>query len=191
MPADAAHWDRRYTESAQVWRAEPHEEVVATVAALEPGRALDVAAGEGRHSVWLAERGWDVTAIDFSAVGLAKGRIEAERRGLGIEWVVDDVTTWAPGRPYDLVLVAFLHLGPQIYRTLRRHLAPGGHLVVVGHARRNITDGVGGPQDPAALEDPDSLRAAAGDLRVLRLEEVERRTPVGTAIDIVLDARRG
>ena len=191
MPADAAHWDRRYTESAQVWRAEPHEEVVATVAALEPGRALDVAAGEGRHSVWLAERGWDVTAIDFSAVGLAKGRIGAERRGLGIEWVVDDVTTWAPGRPYDLVLVAFLHLGPQIYRTLRRHLAPGGHLVVVGHARRNITDGVGGPQDPAVLEDPDSLRAASGDLRVLRLEEVERRTPVGTAIDIVLDARRG
>lgn len=190
MPADATHWDRRYAESDRVWRAEPHEQLVASLAGLPAGRALDVAAGEGRHAVWLAEQGWDVTAIDFSAVGLQKGRDEAKRRGLDIEWVVDDVTTWAPGREFDLVLVAFLHIGPQVYATLRNHLAPGGRLVVIGHARRNITDGVGGPQDPSVLDDTDSLAEAAGDLKVQRLEEVERPTPAGTAIDVVLVALR-
>ncbi len=190
MPADAAHWDRRYAESDRVWRAEPHESVVRAVSALAPARALDVAAGEGRHAVWLAERGWDVTAIDFSAVGLDKGKAEAERRGLDIDWVVDDVFTWEPGHRYDLILVAFIHLSPEVYATLREYLADGGHLVVVGHARRNVTDGVGGPQDPAMLDDPASLREAAGDLTVLVLEETTRQTAAGTAIDIVLDARR-
>lgn len=190
MPADAAHWDRRYAESDRVWRAEPHESVVRAVSALAPARALDVAAGEGRHAVWLAERGWDVTAIDFSAVGLDKGKAEAERRGLDIDWVVDDVFTWEPGHRYDLILVAFIHLSPEVYATLREYLADGGHLVVVGHARRNVTDGVGGPQDPAMLDDPASLREAAGDLTVLVLEETTRQTAAGTAIDIVLDACR-
>lgn len=190
MPGDAAHWDRRYAEADRVWRPDPHEEVVAAVRDLAPGRALDVAAGEGRHAIWLAERGWQVTAIDFSVVGLDKGRAEADRRGLEVEWVVDDVTTWSPEHRFDLVLVAFVHLSPAVYANLRQRLAPGGHLLVVGHARRNITDGVGGPQDPAMLDDPESLRLAAGDLRVLRLEEVERRTAAGTAIDIVLDAVR-
>ncbi|SDB80178.1 Methyltransferase domain-containing protein [Raineyella antarctica] len=190
MPADAANWDRRYAEATRVWRAEPHEEVVAAVAGLTPGRALDVASGEGRHAIWLAENGWQVTAIDFSAVGLDKGRDEAARRGLDIEWVVDDVTTWTPEQRYDLVLVAFLHIGTEVYDRLRGYLAPGGHLLVVGHARRNVTEGVGGPQDPAMLDSPETLRLAAGDLQVLRLEEVLRPTPAGNAIDIVLDARR-
>ena len=190
MPADATHWDRRYAESDRVWRADPHEQLVEAVVGVPAGRALDVAAGEGRHAIWLAEQGWEVTAIDFSAVGLQKGREEAERRGLAIEWVVDDVTTWATGREFDLVLVAFLHIGPEVYATLRSHLAPGGRLVVVGHARRNITDGVGGPQDPAVLDDTASLAEAAGELRAERLEEVERHTPAGTAIDVVLVARR-
>lgn len=190
MPADAEHWDRRYAETDRVWRAEPHEQLADVVRLLPRGSALDVAAGEGRHSVWLAEQGWRVTAIDFSAVGLQKGRAEAERRGLDIEWVVGDVTSWAPERTYDLVLVAFLHIGPEVYATLRSHLAPGGHLVVVGHARRNITDGVGGPQDPDLLEDTASLAVAAGDLQVLRNEEVERHTAAGTAVDVLLVARR-
>ncbi|QGF24246.1 class I SAM-dependent methyltransferase [Raineyella fluvialis] len=188
--SDAAQWDRRYAEHDHVWRAEPHEEVAALVPDLTPGAALDVAAGEGRHAIWLAERGWDVTAIDFSGVGLAKGEAEATRRGLAIDWVVDDVTTWQAPRTYDLVLVSFMHVTADVFTRLRRLVAPGGHLFVVGHALRNLTDGVGGPQDPAMLLDVPQLRTAAGDLTVLRLEEVERTTPDGVAIDIVLDARR-
>lgn len=190
MTSHAAQWDRRYAEHAHVWRPDPHESVVAAVAGLPVGRALDVAAGEGRHSVWLAEQGWDVTAVDFSAVGLAKGKAEAERRGLDIEWVVADVTTWTPAQPYDLVLASFVHLPEDVFGRLRSFVAPGGHLLVVGHAVRNLTEGVGGPQDPALLHDSDQLRAAAGSLTILRLEEVERSTDAGTAIDIVLDARR-
>lgn len=189
-PADAAHWDRRYAERDHLWRAEPHELVASIVTGLTPGRALDVAAGEGRHAIWLAQRGWEVTAIDFSAVGLAKGEAEARRRGLEITWVVDDVTTWEPPHDYELVLVSFMHVTADVFSTLREYVAPGGHLLVVGHARRNLTEGVGGPQDPAMLLDPDQLRAAAGDLTVLRLEEIPRETPDGTAIDIVLDAYR-
>ncbi|WOQ15829.1 class I SAM-dependent methyltransferase [Raineyella sp. W15-4] len=187
---DAATWDRRYAERDHLWRSDPHEMVPTVVTGLAPGRALDVAAGEGRHAVWLAERGWEVTAIDFSAVGLGRGEAEARRRGLDVTWVVDDITTWAPPHDYALVLVSFMHLPADVFGTLRRYVAPGGHLLVVGHARRNLTDGVGGPQDPAMLLDLDQLRAAAGELTVLRLEETERVTPTGTAIDIVLDARR-
>ncbi|WOP17664.1 class I SAM-dependent methyltransferase [Raineyella sp. LH-20] len=189
-PADAVDWDRRYAERDHLWRADPHEVVASIATGLTPGRALDVAAGEGRHAIWLAQRGWEVTAIDFSAVGLAKGEAEARRRGLEITWVVDDITTWEAPHDYDLVLVSFMHVTADVFSTLREYVAPGGHLLVVGHARRNLTDGVGGPQDPAMLLDPDQLRAAAGDLTVLRLEEVTRETPDGTAIDIVLDAYR-
>ncbi|MEA5153162.1 class I SAM-dependent methyltransferase [Raineyella sp.] len=187
---DATEWDRRYAGRKHVWRSEPHEVVAELVAPMAPGRALDVAAGEGRHAVWLAERGWDVTAIDFSAVGLAKGEEEARRRGLEVTWVVDDVTTWEPPHEFDLVLVSFMHVAADVFARLRRFVAPGGHLLVVGHALRNLTDGVGGPQDPLMLLDAAQLRAGAGDLTVLRLDEVERATSDGVAVDIVLDARR-
>lgn len=189
-PPEAAEWDRRYAERDHVWRSDPHEVVAELVTPLAPGRALDVAAGEGRHAVWLAERGWEVTAIDISAVGLAKGEQEALRRGLDVTWVVGDVTSWEPPHAFDLVLVSFMHVAADVFTRLRRYVAPGGHLLVVGHAVRNLTDGVGGPQDPAMLLDATHLAAAAGDLTVLRLEEVERVTPAGVAIDILLHARR-
>jgi SAM-dependent methyltransferase len=159
---------------------------------LTPGTALDLGAGEGRHAVWLAGRGWSVTAVDFSAVGLDKGRAGAQRAGLDVDWVVADVRTWepAPGTTYDLVLAAYLHLGDDVLARTRALIATGGRLVVVGHAKRNLVDGVGGPQDPALLHDEPGLRAAAGDLEIERLGEVIRTTPEGDAIDVALVARR-
>lgn len=185
----AQMWDERYGAQERVWRGEPHEELVEAVAELPPGTALDVAAGEGRHAIWLAEHGWDVTAVDFSAVGLDKGRAEAQRRGLDIAWVVDDVTTWDTEQRFDLIVVAFLHMGEEFFSHLRGLLAPGGWLVVVSHAKRNLTDGVGGPQNPDVLHDEEMLRQAASGLDIVKLAEVERHTEAGTAIDIVLCAR--
>src|ERR1022692_4898294 len=73
-------WDKRYAGQELVWTAEPNRFVVAELKDLAPGRALDLGAGEGRNAVWLASAGWQVTAVDFSAVGLDKGRRLAENR---------------------------------------------------------------------------------------------------------------
>jgi SAM-dependent methyltransferase len=185
-------WDERYAAAERVWSAGPNREVERIVAAWVPGRALDLGAGEGRHALWLAEKGWQVTAVDFSAVGIDRGRREAESRGLAVDWVVEDVTTWHPpeGTTFDLALVAYLHIPEDVFSRLGRWLAPGGALVVVGHALRNLTEGVGGPQDPALLHTTEQLRAAAQDLDIERCEEVVRSTDAGDAIDVVLVARR-
>lgn len=185
-------WDERYAAAERVWSAGPNREVERIVAGWVPGRALDLGAGEGRHALWLAELGWQVTAIDFSSVGIDRGRREAESRGLAVDWVVEDVTTWHPpeGTTYDLALVAYLHIPEDVFSRLGRWLASGGALVVVGHALRNLTEGVGGPQDPALLHTTEQLRAAAQDLDIERCEEVVRSTDAGDAIDVVLVARR-
>lgn len=185
-------WDERYAAAERVWSAGPNREVERIVAGWVPGRALDLGAGEGRHALWLAEKGWQVTAVDFSAVGIDRGRREAESRGLAVDWVVEDVTTWHPpeGTTFDLALVAYLHIPEDVFSRLGRWLAPGGALVVVGHALRNLTEGVGGPQDPALLHTTEQLRAAAQDLDIERCEEVVRSTDAGDAIDVVLVARR-
>ncbi|MQA02074.1 MAG: methyltransferase domain-containing protein [Streptosporangiales bacterium] len=187
---DAAVWDDRYANTDRLWSATPNATVATLVGDLPAGRALDVAAGEGRHAVWLAGRGWDVTAVDFSAVGIARGRAGAADSDVPVDWVVADVTTWAPpaDTSYDLILVAYLHVPEDVFGRLREWLAPGGRLVVVGHALRNLTEGVGGPQNPQLLYDEEKLQAAAAGLRVERLGEVFRETPDGTAIDVCLVA---
>ncbi len=194
-------WDERYAASHQVWSASPNAEVEAIIGGWKPdragqdrrgGRALDLGAGEGRHAVWLASLGWRVTAVDFSAVGLGKGEAEASRRGQRIDWVVADVRSWQPpeGQLFDLVLVAYLHLPEDVLSRASRWLAPGGALVIVGHALRNLTEGVGGPSDASLLHTVEDLRAASAGLEVERCEEVVRPTEGGDAIDAVLVARR-
>ena len=93
---DSHEWDRRYAGAELVWTAEPNRFVVDELADLPPGRALDLGAGEGRNSVWLAARGWQVTAVDFSAVGLDKGRRLAGARGVAVDWVCADVLGYQP-----------------------------------------------------------------------------------------------
>lgn len=185
-------WDERYAASDRVWSAEPNAEVERILRSWPAGAALDLGAGEGRHAIWLAERGWRVTAVDFSSVGLDKGREEARRRDLSVSWVVADVLTWAPpaGTRFDLVLAAYLHLPEDVLSRAGTWLAPGGSLVVVGHSLRNLTEGVGGPSDPNLLHTLDQLRSAAGGLDVHRCEEIIRPTVDGDAIDAVLVATR-
>jgi SAM-dependent methyltransferase len=165
---------------------------------LPPGRAVDLGAGEGRHALWLAERGWQVIAVDFSGTGLARGRALADERGLDVTWEVADVTGWEPADPVDLVLVAYLQLPERvlvgILRKAASWLVPGGHLLVLGHDRANLERGHGGPQDPDVLHTAQILAAAAERLEVLDLEQVERpvTTDEGprTAVDTLLLARR-
>ncbi|MGY1724272.1 class I SAM-dependent methyltransferase [Blastococcus sp. SYSU DS0533] len=188
----AEDWDRRYAEQAQ-WSPGPNELVAELLADVPPGTAVDLAAGEGRHALWLAARGWAVTAVDFSAVGLDRGRA---RPGAGqVGWVTADVLTWSAAEgSLDLVLVAYLHLpGEEMTPLLTRAvgwLRPGGRLLLLGHDVDNLTAGVGGPQEPAILHSVDRLVPVARLLDVDRLEQVRRTTPQGTALDTLLWGRR-
>jgi len=186
---DSQEWDQRYAGRGLVWTAEPNRFVVAELQNLAPGRALDVGAGEGRNAVWLASRGWQVTAVDFSAVGLDKGRRLAEDQGVAVEWVCADVRGYQPEpASFQLVLVAYLQLrDTELDGVLRRAvtaLAPGGVLLVVGHDVTNLTEGTGGPQDPAVLHTPESVARSLRDLTVVRAERV-RRPVAGSPRDAV------
>lgn len=138
----AEFWDQCYAEAADVmWSGKPNGTVVAELADLPPGRALDVGCGEGADAMWLAERGWKVTAVDVSSVAIERARAAAETTGLGsaVSWQVVDVLTDRPeAEAYDLVLMmypAFHHpVGPDTIRALTDVVAPGGTLLVVHHA---------------------------------------------------------
>ncbi len=93
---DRNDWDDRYRGETLVWKADPNQFLVGEVADLSPGRALDVACGEGRNAVWLATQGWDATGVDFSAVALAKGARLASDRGVEVNWVEADLQDWSP-----------------------------------------------------------------------------------------------
>jgi SAM-dependent methyltransferase len=191
---DSRAWDERYAAAPLVWSAGPNALFAELAGPWPPGRALDVACGEGRTAVWLAGRGWSVRAVDFSAVGVEKARRRAEQEGVDVEWQVLDVVGADLGTGYDLVVVLYLHLpehqSAAVLAACGRALAPGGRLVYLGHARDNLRRGVGGPQDPTVLPTPELLAAWAGDLVVERCEHVDRATPDGTAVDVLLVASR-
>ena len=188
----AQEWDSRYAGADRVWSAAPNAWVAATIRTWFTGRALDLGAGEGRHAVWLASLGWQVTAVDFSPVGIERGRRGAQELAVEVDWVVADVRTWEPpvGVTFDLVLLAYLHLEDDVLARARDWVAPGGALVVLGHALRNLSDGVGGPQDPRLLHTEAEYRAASEGLELEYLGEVVRHLPEGDAIDLALVARR-
>jgi SAM-dependent methyltransferase len=160
-----------------------------------------VACGEGRNAIWLARRGWRVTGVDLSDVAIERARERAAAAGVEVEWVCADVTAWAPeAGAFALVLVCYLQLPRAARRLALAHaavaLAPGGELLLVGHALRNLAEGVGGPRDASVLWDPEELAAdvRAAGVRVARCQEVLR--PVAAegatrnAIDVLLEARR-
>ena len=134
----------------------------------DPVARSDVGAGEGRHAVWLASRGWRVTALDFSAVGVERGREHAQREGVSVDFVVGDVADWEPVSGAFDVLVSYLHLEEEAMERVRGWVAPGGPLVVVGHA----AGGAAGPRNPRFRHTVASMRNRAGDLDVRRCEEV-------------------
>jgi SAM-dependent methyltransferase len=190
-------WDRRYAEKELVWSAEPNRFLVAEVSGLLPGRALDLACGEGRNALWLAERGWRVTGVDYSRVAIEKGRARAVREHLDVELVHDDLLEYEPaGGAFELVIVLYLQIPMDERRRVlskaAEALAPGGTLLVVGHDLSNLTEGTGGPSDPAVLFTPEDVVADLPHLEIQRAERVFRDV-IGAdrpAIDVLVKARR-
>ena len=191
-------WNEKYAGTELVWSATPNRFLVAEVEALPTGRALDLACGEGRNAVWLAERGWDVTGVDFADVALEKGRELAAARGVEVEWVHADVTAYRPDPgAFDLVAILYLQV-PEgdrraVVKAAAGAVAPGGTLLVVAHDPSNVEHGYGGPQDARVLYAVADLVADLdGRLTVERGEVVERpvETPDGEriALDLLLRA---
>ncbi len=196
---DRHEWDERYAGTELVWTAQANQFVMAELSGLPPGRALDLGAGEGRNAIWLAEQGWQVTAVDFSAVGLAKGAKLAEGRGVSVQWAEADLREYepAPGR-YDLVLLAYIHLPgdgfARLLGTAADALAPGGTLLVIGHDLDNLSHGYGGPQDPDVLHRADAIVAALPGLTIQQAGQAQRAVQTAdgerTAIDTLVRAQR-
>jgi len=200
--AQAAEWDARYSEGDGArWSGRPNGRLLAEVAGLRPGRALDVGCGEGADAIWLARSGWTVTAIDISDVALTRAREAAERAGAAVEWVRGDaLQTPFPAGSFDLVSMQYPALpkaaGEAAVRALLDTVRPGGLLVAVYH---DLTDehrehmksqGV----DPADYVDADDLARLLGEEFTIELHAVEPRIdppPDHRHIaDIVLRARR-
>lgn len=191
---DSSMWDERYEGSELVWSAEPNIFLPPLVEGVAPGTALDVACGEGRNAIWLARQGWDVTAFDFSAVGIDKASQHAG--DANVEWIVAEVTSFEPTKKFDLVVIFYLHLPDvpiaQAFTHAIDALAPGGTLFAVGHALANIEHGVGGPQHPEILWTVDGITPLLTGLNVIELEERERwvESEDATAIDLVVWATK-
>ena len=183
MSAD--EWDERYRGAELVWGATPNRWVEQEVTGLVAGRALDLACGEGRNSVWLAQRGWQVTGVDFSAEAIGKARALAAEVAEPIEWLCADVTEFQRPGAFDLALIVYLQLAADQRRAAVAAgwaaLAPGGTLIVIAHDSDNLAEGVGGPQDPAVLYTAADVSA---DLARLDLEAtIERSARVERPVD--------
>ena len=217
----AADWDERYAGADLVWSTGPNAWVCELCSPLAPGRALDVAAGEGRNALWLVEQGWTVTATDYSPVAVDRMNQIADRRLKGrrdrFTALVADATQPPPppspavdmatpaddaagdaGTASDLVLFSYLHLPREQWgRAVAVGVdatAVGGLVLVVAHARRNLTEGFGGPQDATILLDPEDVLASVAHLPVaVELAQLRSREVEGAprpALDTVVLLRR-
>ena len=149
---DRAFWEGWYAEREQVWTGNPNPALVAEAESLAPGRALDIGAGEGGDAIWLARRGWSVTAVDIAETACERGRRAAEAEGADvaarITWQAADIVAWAPpARAFDLVAVHYVHLTaeerPTAYAACADAVAPGGTLLIVGHDPSTLGDAAG------------------------------------------------
>lgn len=198
---DATDWDQRYAAREQMWSATPNQFVETELADLAPGRAVDLAAGEGRNAIWLARRGWDVSAVDFSQVALDKGRTLAG--DTPVTWICADATQWSEPAAYDLVVVAYLQLPGEQRRAAVRgaftSLRRGGTFLLVAHDTTNLDEGTGGPQDPSVLMSAEDVLGDLADqpVEVQRAQRVSRTVgdghgeePTRTAYDCLVRLQR-
>ena len=190
---DRDDWNARYSGAELLWKAEPNRFLVEEIAGLQPGRALDVACGEGRNAVWLAGRGWRVTGVDFSDVALSKARRLADDRAASVDWVNADLADWDPPEDvFDLVIVFYLQLPEaerhRVYGRMAGGLVSGGTMLVVGHDSENLTGGYGGPQDPRFLFSAQDVAGDLPGLKIVKAEQVRRPVDTEDGVRTALDA---
>lgn len=178
----AEYWDERYAARQRVWSGNPNQRLVEQVTGLVPGSALEVACGEGADAIWLAEQGWQVTAVDVSKVALERTVRHAVERGVDDRLDVGEYDVMT-GRPrlalaaYDLVTAHFLHVPrvdfDDVYRRIAAAVTPGGRLLVVAHHPADVETGVRESHGPGLLFPPEQLLGALGVDETAAAWEVE------------------
>jgi len=205
-PHDERFWDERYSSRDALWSANPNAHLISEASALVPGAALDVGSGEGADAIWLAQRGWQVTAVDFSTVALERGAARALEVGANVArligWLHQDLTVWTPPEAtYDLVTAQFMHLPKDARESLHRRLAasvaPAGFLLIVGHHPSDLQTTIPRPPLPELFYTPADLAGALepGEWNIIVSATRERTTtdPRGQTVtihDTVLRAQR-
>ena len=201
---DREHWEERWSQALRehgdrVAERPPNAHLVAEVVDLQPGRVLDAGCGHGSDTLWLAARGWQVTAVDFAAAAVAYGRSTAEAIGPDvaerIDWIEADLAVWTPQLgSYDLVASLYVHVAGSVEEMVQRlgaGVAPGGTLFLVGH--RPIDPAIG-VATAAAGQVQVSVAAALAALDPGRWElavaEDRPRPMAGTGVDAVIRAHR-
>lgn len=185
-------WEERYFGEDKIWSGNPNPQLVAEVSGLTPGTALDVGCGEGGDVIWLAQQGWRVTGADFSVNGLARAARHADDAGVADRtdwWQVDARIFAADGRSYDLVTTHFLHPPDggmvQVTSRLADAVAPGGHLLVVGHAPSEVFTHLSASQRRAMFLAKDLLPSLPHGFEALVVEQRPRTmTHDGMTIDV-------
>ncbi len=181
-----AEWDERYASAEQVWSGRPNGALVAEVAGLRPGRALDVGCGEGADVVWLAQQGWDVTGLDVSQVALDRAAMHARQAGASVRWVhADLVQAQLPAGAFDLVSAQYPALlrtpGDDAERALLAAVAPGGTMLVVHHADIDPEEAKARGFDPADYVGPADVAALLDGGWRVEVDEKRSRDITGGA----------
>ena len=198
---DARDWDQRWLDKRLHAHGEASPVVLAALEGLAPGRALDLGCGSGRHATWLAERGWQVTGVDFSSEALRQARERAAELAVDVDWIEADLVNYAPSEvAFELVLLAYLHVPAHERRAIlakaEAAITPGGTLLLVGHDLTNIGTGAPGPTSPSVLYTPADIVPELPRLVVARAEQVRRSVELedgstAEAVDaLVLATRR-
>lgn len=168
---DRAFWDERYSSAHSLWSGKPNPQLVCEADGLAVGAALDVGAGEGADAIWLARRGWRVTAVDISSVALDRAAAHAAEAGAAVadrvQWLREDILRWRPAeRAYDLVSAQYMHLPAEdrkrVYAGLAEAVADGGTLLIVGHHPSDMQTTMPRPNLPNLFFTGDDLAAELG-----------------------------
>jgi SAM-dependent methyltransferase len=193
------YWEQRYGQSGQVWSGRPNTRLVEVVEPLAPGSALDLGCGEGGDAVWLASKGWQVTAVDISQTALDRAATAANDAGLVIDFQRHDLAVSFPQGSYDLVSAQFLQTPlefprTQVLQSAARAVTPGGLLLIVEHANMPPWSAHHDVQLPLAAETLASLELDPAGWTVLRADSPERQVThegeTATISDNVIVARR-
>jgi 2-polyprenyl-3-methyl-5-hydroxy-6-metoxy-1,4-benzoquinol methylase len=185
--AELERWNQRFSAPDYIFGTAPNAFLAANAARLRRGqRALCVADGEGRNSVWLAEQGLEVTAFDFSPVAVEKARKLAAARGVSVRYELASVYEWAwPAAAFDLVAAIFVQFADPpmrrfLFERMVRALRPGGLVLVEGYTPKQLQYATGGPKQLDQLYTEEQLRREFGGLEVLEVREYEAELDEGS-----------
>lgn len=181
-------WDERYDQPGYLYGKEPNDFLREVASRIPTGPVLCLAEGEGRNAVFLAEQGYDVTAVDQSTVGLAKAKRLAEERGVQIRTDVADLERYEiPPDTYAGIVSIWCHVPPPLRKRLHaavvRGLVPGGAFVLEAYTPRQVGRGTGGPPVAELTMEPAALREELAGLKLALCEERERDVHEGEGHD--------